>query len=146
MLKVTNNNFFDLKDRYDGRDYVFPANKTVRCPEEAAKHIFGLGAVDKMPYLARQGWVRTANDLQEGMAILNQFAFMAVQEDLADDMALVEHRPSTAMQAEAGDEPGTDGSGDSPAEASPKVGRGGKKGRGHQMERPRSIIERLTPA
>lgn len=40
-LKVTNRNGFELKDRYDGVPFKFPANATVSVPLDAAIHFFG---------------------------------------------------------------------------------------------------------
>src|SRR6266704_1753971 len=88
MLKITNNNTFDLTDRYDGQDYTFPAGKTVRCPMVLAQHFFGIGEPKKMPYLARQGWSRTSQDWEAGMKILNNFKFEMIDQGPQDDLAL----------------------------------------------------------
>lgn len=41
QARVTNKNTFAIKDRYDGKDYVFPPNKPVRVPMDVAAHCFG---------------------------------------------------------------------------------------------------------
>jgi hypothetical protein len=40
-LRVTNNNDFEINDRYDGVPYIFEAGKVLTVPPEAALHIFG---------------------------------------------------------------------------------------------------------
>jgi len=40
-VKVVNRNTFTVMDRFDGVPYVFPENKAVSVPIEAANHIFG---------------------------------------------------------------------------------------------------------
>jgi hypothetical protein len=94
MLKITNNNGFDLKDRYDGTDYFFPKGKTVMCEDAAARHIFGVGDQDKKPYLTRQGWMRTSEDLAEATAILNNFTFEYVEQKFDVEFARIEHGQS----------------------------------------------------
>ena len=74
-MYVTNNNDFDYTDRFNGNDYVFPAGGTVAVDIDAARHFFGLGDVDKMPYLIRTGWANSSNGLAEGMKILGNFVF-----------------------------------------------------------------------
>lgn len=74
-LRVTNRNNFTLKDRYDGVDYFFKPNESVVIEEEAARHIFGYGATDKIPFLVRQGWCASSDKTDEGMNKLNKFKF-----------------------------------------------------------------------
>ena len=64
---VTNNSDQDLKDGFGGVFYEFKQGSTVEIPEEIAKHVFGYGDDNKQPYLARLGWAKTSNDLQEGL-------------------------------------------------------------------------------
>ena len=129
MLRVTNKNDFDLIDRYDGQDYAFPANKTVRCPEAVAMHVFGLGDPDKKPYLTRQGWLRTSDGVDAAMAILNKFSFEVIEEKHDEEFALIEQGKAPLHHAEAADETEADDSGKSAATA-PKS----------------SILKRLEPA
>ena len=56
MIFVTNRNEFMHSDRYDGTEYLFPPHQAVPISEEAAAHMFGFGAPDKGPVLARLGW------------------------------------------------------------------------------------------
>jgi hypothetical protein len=67
MIYVTNNSDQDLRDGFGGVFYDFKKGVTVEIPEEAACHIFGYGKEDKSPYLARLGWIKTANEYQEGL-------------------------------------------------------------------------------
>jgi len=72
---VTNNNEFDYSDRFNGNDFAFPAGGTVQVDFDAARHFFGLGDADKMPYLVRSGWAQSSNGFDVGMKILNNFVF-----------------------------------------------------------------------
>lgn len=132
MLKITNNNTFDLIDRYDGEDYTFPAGKTVRCPLVVAKHFFGIGDPNKMPYLARQGWARHSQDFEAGMQIMDNFAFEEIDLGPQDDLAL-NVQGAAHLQTAADGEGETDGSLQAPAATLPKSARG-------------SIMRRLAPA
>jgi hypothetical protein len=73
-IYVTNHSDKILKDGFAGVFYVFEIGKTVEIPIEAAQHIFGYGIENKEPYLARLGWTRTTNDLDEGYARLSKWA------------------------------------------------------------------------
>jgi hypothetical protein len=64
---VTNNSDQDLKDGFGGVFYEFKQGSTVEIPEEVARHVFGYGDDSKQVYLARLGWAKTNNDLQEGL-------------------------------------------------------------------------------
>jgi hypothetical protein len=70
---VTNNSDKKLTDGLGGVFYEFPKGKTVEIPEEVARHIFGYKEDDKEPYLARLGWIKTHNELDEGLLILDQW-------------------------------------------------------------------------
>lgn len=86
MLQVTNKNTFDLSDRYNGQDFVFPAGATVALEESAARHIFGFGEADKVPFLARQGWSRTSGDIEAGMQKLNGFSFSSMDTPMPGEI------------------------------------------------------------
>lgn len=73
MVYVTNNTEEELVDGYAGVFYKFEPQQTVEIPAEAATHIFGYGVQDKEPFLARLGWIKTKNELKEGIKRLNQF-------------------------------------------------------------------------
>lgn len=75
ILRVTNKNKFTLEDRYDGINYVFETNKPVVIEEEAARHFFGYGIADKVPFLVRQGWCVSSDKTDEAMKKLNNFVF-----------------------------------------------------------------------
>lgn len=70
---VTNNSDKKLTDGYGGVFYEFPKGKTVEIPEEVARHVFGYGDNNKEPYLARLGWSKTRNELEEGLKILSEW-------------------------------------------------------------------------
>lgn len=75
MLTVSNKNNFDFDGRYNGVDYHFPQGKTVAVPDDAAKHIFGVGLADKIDVLVRHGWMSNAAARDTAMAKLNNFSF-----------------------------------------------------------------------
>ena len=130
MLKVTNNNDFDLVDRYDGQDYLFPAGKTVMCEDAAARHIFGVGDAEKRPYLTRQGWMKASDKFEEAMAKLNNFAFEYIEPAYDVEFARIEHGQSPHATAETEGETGADEPG-KPSASAPK---------------PRNILKRLEQA
>jgi hypothetical protein len=110
MLKITNKNDFDLIDRYDGKDYIFPAGETVLCPDSVARHVFGVGDDDKKPYLTRQGWLRLSDKFDEGMKKLNNFVFDLLEEKHDVEFACIEQRTSPSANAGAEVEAGADDS------------------------------------
>ena len=75
MLTVTNGNDFNFAGRFNGVDFHFPAGKTTALPEDAAKHIFGVGLGDKTDVLVRHGWMQSGAGFAAAMAILNKFSF-----------------------------------------------------------------------
>jgi hypothetical protein len=110
MLKVTNRNDFDLMDRYNGEAYFFPKGKTVMCPDDAARHIFGIGDEDKKPYLTRQGWSKSSDKFEDGMEKLNKFSFELVEEKYDVEFARIEQRTSPSANAGAMEEAEADDS------------------------------------
>ena len=75
LLRVTNRNNFVLTDRYDGVDYTFEPNKPTVIEEAAARHFFGYGMADKIPFLVRQGWCVSSDKTEEAMKKLSKFVF-----------------------------------------------------------------------
>jgi hypothetical protein len=80
MVKVTNKHPVRFRDRFDGKDYVFEPNEAVIMNEDAAKHIFGYGDPNKVPYLSRIGKMTTtqvdgAGGLKDAMKWLERFEF-----------------------------------------------------------------------
>lgn len=75
MIYVTNKGAHALIDHFDGQPYEFPPDTCIGIPEEVAKHIFGYGDDDKIPYLARQGWMKMNTDYDAAMKRLSEFAF-----------------------------------------------------------------------
>jgi len=70
---VTNRSDSALTDGYGGIFYEFLRGKPVEVPLHVAKHVFGYGAEDKEPYLARLGWIRSHSDLNSGIEKLSKF-------------------------------------------------------------------------
>jgi hypothetical protein len=102
MLTVTNKNAFDFVGRYNGIDYHFPQNKTTAIPEDAAKHIFGVGQGDKQDVLVRHGWMQNSGQLQQAMGILSNFSFNVADQLEAGEIietALPELPPFDTMLA-----------------------------------------------
>ncbi len=86
MLTVLNKNEFDLRDRFDGRDYVFPSGKKVAITEEAARHIFGLGESDKVNSMIRLGWMTASHHKEEAINKMNNFIFEVASDLSAGDV------------------------------------------------------------
>ena len=76
-IVVVNKTDSEFADRFNGQDFVFPVGKKILISEDAARHIFGLGAADKTPYFARLGWLRTQGDIPAAEARLAKFTFSA---------------------------------------------------------------------
>jgi hypothetical protein len=74
-LFVTNNGDFSFEDGFDGKRYQFAIDSTVEIPLLAAKHIFGYGEDNKIPYLIRLGWLQVSNDMDKAMGKLANFQF-----------------------------------------------------------------------
>ena len=70
---VTNNSGQKLVAEFNYRDYEFPVDETVEVPVNAAKHIFGFGAENKEPYLARLGFIRLHSEIEQGLEKLAKF-------------------------------------------------------------------------
>lgn len=80
MVKVINKHNVRFRDRFDGKDYVFEPNDAVIMSEDAARHIFGYGDPNKLPYLSRIG-VLTSTQVdgtggtREALKWLDRFEF-----------------------------------------------------------------------
>lgn len=98
MFKITNGNPNPFTGRFDGQDYAFPHGQPVYCPDDAAKHIFGLGQADKSNVLSRNGWATVTGGLAVGLAILNNFKFVAVEQVYDAPLAIdVAHGPAPVV-------------------------------------------------
>lgn len=97
MLVVTNGNDFDLRDRFNGIDYDFPAGASVAIGEDAAAHIFGFGEGDKIPTLIRQGWMKVSNDEAAAREILNRFSF-DIQPQVIPGEIVVRSEPAPPLE------------------------------------------------
>ena len=73
IIYVTNNSDINLVDGWDGVQYTFKPGSTVEVPSSIATHIFGYGVDNKEPYLARLGWIKSKNDLEDGLSILSKW-------------------------------------------------------------------------
>ena len=70
---VTNNSGQPLVVEFNYKDITFPVGESVEIPVNAAKHIFGFGAENKEPYLARLGFIRLHSDIEQGLEKLAKF-------------------------------------------------------------------------
>ena len=70
---VTNHSSRNHRDSYAYRDYDFPIGETVEISEQMARYMFAHGVEDKEPTLARLGWIRTRNEIPDGVKLLEQF-------------------------------------------------------------------------
>jgi hypothetical protein len=66
---VTNNSDKKLVDGFAGKFYEFLPGKTVEIPIEAANHIFGYEDSNKEPYLARLGWLKNSNEIEDALKV-----------------------------------------------------------------------------
>lgn len=72
-LYVTNTWDKDFITEYGCEDVKFPVGKTVEISEVAARHIFGYQDENKEKYMAAHAWIRTTNDIPDGLKILEKF-------------------------------------------------------------------------
>jgi hypothetical protein len=70
---VTNNTDKTLVTQYEFKELKFPSKETISVSEDCARHIFGYGISNKEPYMASLGFIRTTNDIPEGLKILDQY-------------------------------------------------------------------------
>ena len=70
---VTNKSDKNHRDSYAYRDYEFPVGQTIEISEEMARYMFAYGVENKEPTLARLGWIRTRNEIPDGVKILERF-------------------------------------------------------------------------
>jgi hypothetical protein len=108
QIFVTNTNKDDHVDRYDGEEYVFPANERVMIPFDAAVHMFGHNMKDKTETLVRLGWAMTYDPAKkqfvedpEGPKRLARFVFdeavmvskSSLEQKLAQSAKAQSHAP-----------------------------------------------------
>ena len=115
-IVVVNKSDQEFADRFNGCDYVFPVGKKVLVDEEVARHIFGFGADDKTPYLARLGWIRSNGDYPAAMELLGKFSFSSFDPYAQLDEARPEGQQAQQLSPVAPGESGESDS-DGPAEA-----------------------------
>lgn len=100
---VTNNSDKVLKDGYAGKFYTFGKGETVEVPIEVAKHVFGYGDENKEPYLARLGWIKTANDLDDGLDRMAKWQFTDQPPKKNDSLSpIVERVPLEVVKPRGG--------------------------------------------
>ena len=109
MFKVKNNNATDFQAGYDGKQYLFPAGKTVVAPDDAVNHIFGLLQKNKRDIILRHGWAKPHEPMQVGIAVLKNFSFDKLDPKFDEPPALVHgQRPAPLVSDDEdaeGDEP-----------------------------------------
>jgi len=102
IIYVTNNSDKILKDGYCGQFWTFKIGETVELHEDAARHIFGYKVEDKEPFLARLGWIRTANDLEDGLERLSKWQFSSEPPKKNHESPVVERVPLRAVKQTEG--------------------------------------------
>jgi hypothetical protein len=83
-VTVYNGSGVDHSDRFDGKDYSFPAGESVVVPYDAAVHSFGMGLKDRTKQIIRLGWARTGADMPGALERLDKFLFEVVHEEEED--------------------------------------------------------------
>jgi hypothetical protein len=100
---VTNNSDKILKDGFCGQFWTFKIGETVELHEDAARHIFGYKVEDKEPFLARLGWIKTTNDLEDGLARLAMWEFSSEPQKKNHSLSpVVERVPLRAIKQTEG--------------------------------------------
>jgi len=75
---ITNTGSEFLQGSWDGEMFKFPPQSHVEVPVEVARATFGYQIEDKEPILTRLGWVKTSNDVSQGLVRL---AEIVISED-----------------------------------------------------------------
>ena len=84
-------------------DCAFGKGQTVEVPLEVAKHVFGYGDANKEPYLARLGWIKTANDLDDGLDRMTKWQFTDQPPKKNDSLSpIVERVPLEGVKPRGG--------------------------------------------
>jgi hypothetical protein len=135
VLKVKNRSDADLQDRFNGVDFLFPKGESTVIDEEVARHIFGFGDENKIPYLTRLGWMRSNLEFEQGMKRLALFTFSDEQDIDPDEIQQQQEQGLAPLQSGAAEEAATDGEVESAVPIPPKGA--GKK---------RSILEQIGGA
>lgn len=79
MVWVTNKSDEFFADKWDGKDYIFPPNKSVEINDLLAQHIFGYGVENKTPVLVRLGWIKFSSDIPKAIERLEKFTITETQ-------------------------------------------------------------------
>lgn len=77
VVYVTNDDEQTFAAEYCATEYTFKTGATTALPLAAARHIFGYGDDNKMPYLIRLGWVRLNTEYDKGLERLAKISFSA---------------------------------------------------------------------
>jgi hypothetical protein len=77
VVYVTNGDEQNFSAEFCNVEYTFKKGETTALPMNAARHIFGYGDNDKMPYLTRLGWVRLNTEYEKGLERLAKIEFSA---------------------------------------------------------------------
>jgi hypothetical protein len=77
VVYVTNGDEQDFAAEFCAVEYTFKKGQTTELPAAAARHIFGYGDDNKLPYLTRLGWVRLNTDFDKGLERLAKITFSA---------------------------------------------------------------------
>ena len=86
---VTNKSEKAISYEYGCVEYTFPVGKPVKINLNAARHIFGYGEQDKVPYLAQLGIIQTTNDIPKGLEILSKIEMRQEQPEKNDSLSPV---------------------------------------------------------
>lgn len=90
-MYVTNKTDKELVVDYGCVEVRFPVNTPIEITDHAARHIFGYGEKDKLPFMTSLGIVRTMNDIPEGLKTLEKF-------EITDDLPKKNHSLSPVVE------------------------------------------------
>jgi hypothetical protein len=86
QIKVRNASDQDVRGRFDGVDYIFPAGDATVAPSDAVGHIFGYGLMDKTEAFLRLGWLANKATIQDAQERLKLFSFSEAVQVFADEV------------------------------------------------------------
>ena len=101
-LFVTNTWEKPIHFDYAFKPYAFTIGETVEVEVEVARHLFGYMEMDKEPFLARLGLIRTKAEVPEGLAILSKILISEQAPKKNHSLSPVVERVPLPSQKKAG--------------------------------------------
>ena len=83
-------------------DLEFKPGTTVEIPVETAKHIFGYEDQDKIPYLARLGWLKNSSEVDKALELLAKWELSSEPPKKNQSLSPLVERVPLPSQKKAG--------------------------------------------